>query len=121
MVRGVLGKMRVETVGRLLILTEAELLAMKNCGPKTTAMILRLQAEYGKDVRLVRPRKAIDEVLADSRKYADGLIAVVLVANEVVDEAKRDGGNRYYFRVTTKRLNMLRRSLEALGRRQKPR
>ena len=112
LVRNVLRWMQIKTVGQLLELEERQLLAIKNCGPKTTARILQLQAEYGKDVTETNPRE--DTVFADSRRYVNGLIAVAIVANEVVEGAKRDG--RYYCRVTTKRLNMLQRALEALRR-----
>ena len=114
LVRNVLRWMQVRTVGQLLELKERQLLSMKRCGPKTTARILQLQAEYGKDVTETNPREDIGEVLADSRRYVNGLIAVAIVANEVVEGAQRDGQNRYYCRVTTKRLNMLQRVLEAL-------
>lgn len=116
LVRNVLRWMRVETIGQLLELNERDLLALKNCGPKTTARILQLQAEYGKDITPAKPREAIDEVLENSRRYTNGLIAVVLAANEVINGAKKDKHNRYYFRVTTKRFNTLRRTLEALGK-----
>ena len=112
LVRNVLRWLRVDTVEKLLELEEGKLLAIRNCGPKTIAKILQLQAEYGKDVTETNPRE--DTVFADSRRYVNGLIAVAIVANEVVEGAKRDG--RYYCRVTTKRLNMLQRALEALRR-----
>ncbi|MHC4360054.1 MAG: hypothetical protein ACYSTN_04535 [Planctomycetota bacterium] len=43
------------------------------------------------------------------------LIAVAVAANKLVETGKKDEGNRYYFRVTGKRFNTLRRTLEALG------
>jgi len=108
--------MRCETVEQLLSLTETELLTTENCGPKTTARILQLQAEYGKDITPPKPRQAIGKVVANTTMCINRLSAVVLAANELIDEAKKDEHNRYYFRVTTKRINVLKRSLEALGK-----
>lgn len=95
---------------------EDEFLSARNCGPKITAKILQLQAEYGKDIRQKKPREAIGGVLQNNWRWLNKLIAVALVANDVVDAACRDVQNRYYVRITTKRFNMLKRSLEALGR-----
>ena len=114
-VRNVLRKMRIETVEQLLELNERVLLSMKNCGPRTTARILQLQAEHGKDITSVKPRRNIDEVLANSIRYTNGLTAVALAANDIIDGSKKDKHSHYYFRITTKRFNTLRRTLEALG------
>ena len=114
-VRNALRKMRIETVGQLLELNERVLLSMKNCGPKTTARILQLQAEHGKDIAPAGPRRNIDEVLADSIRYTNGLVAVVSAANDIIDSSEKDKHSHYYFRVTAKRFNMLRRALEVLG------
>ena len=59
-------------------------------------------------------RETIDKAVESSRTYMNRLIAVAIVANEVVDGARKDKHNRYYCRVTTKRLNALQRALEAL-------
>jgi len=116
LVRNVLRKMRVETVGQLLELEEWVLLSMEGCGPKTTARILTLQAEYGKNIVPAKPRTAIEEVLAESVRFVNGLSAVARAGNEVINAGKKDEQNRYYFRVTTKCFNTLKRSLEALGK-----
>lgn len=116
-VRGLLRWMQVETVGQLLELSEQKLLSTKHCGPKTVARILQLQAEYGKDITPAKPRENINEVLGESIRNTARLVAVARAANEVVDGAKKDRHNRYYFRVTTKRFNMLIRAVEALGKR----
>ena len=71
-VRNVLRKMRIETAEQLLELNERVFLSMKNCGPRTTARILQLQAEHGKDITSVKPRRNIDEVLANSIRYTNG-------------------------------------------------
>ena len=114
-VRCVLRRMNVRSVEGLLDLREGELLSMQNCGAKTTAGILRLQAEYGKDITSVNLVEGINEVLEGGRGYMNRLIAVALAANDVVVNAKRDAGNRYYYRVTTKRFNVVKEALEALG------
>ena len=44
--------------------------------------------------------------------YIDKLIAVAIAANNTTKTAKED--NRYYFRVTAKSFNTLKRTLEAL-------
>ena len=109
-------RLRVEIVEQLLELNERVLLSMKNCGPKTTARILQLQSQYGKDITPAKPRRNIDEVLANSIRYTNGLVAVALAANDIIDGSKKDKHSHYYFRITTKRFNTLRRTLEALGK-----
>ena len=59
-----------------------------HCGTKTTAKIL----------------------------YMNRLIAVAIAANEVIAGVKKGKCSRYYFCVTAKRFNVLRRSLETLGK-----
>ena len=114
--RCVLRKLGVETTEKFLSLTKAELLALKNCGPKTTAKILELQARHGKDLTPQKAQETIDEAVQSSRTYVNRLIAVAIAANEVIAGAEKVRHNRYYFRVTTKRFNVLRRTLETLGK-----
>ena len=106
----------VGTVGELLELEERDFFGLKNCGAKTLSRILLLQARYGKDITPAKPREGVDAVLANSMRYANGLIAVARAANAVIDGAKKDERSRYYFSVTTKCFNALRRTLEALGK-----
>ena len=114
-VRGVLRKMRVVTVEQLLGLDEGDFLALKNCGPKTTAKIMMLQAEYGKDITSQNEQETIDEAGAGGIVYMGRLIGVVIAANAVVEGAKKQ--NRYYLRVSKRRFNALRQALEALRKR----
>ena len=106
--------MRVETVEKLLELNERDFMTLKNCGPTTTARILQLQAEYGKDLAPQQEQETIDGAVESGRTYMNRLIVVAIAANEVVKSAQKDKHNRYYFRVTTKCFNVLRRALEAL-------
>ena len=64
----------------------------------------------------IKSREAIDEAVENSRIYMNRLIAVAIAANEVIAGAKKVKHNRYYFRVAAKRFNVLRRSLETLGK-----
>ena len=110
-VRGVLRKMGVVTVKQLLGLDEEDFLALKNCGPKTTAKIMMLQAKYGKDLTSPNEQSAIDKAVAGGIVMGR-LIVVVIAANAVVEGAKKQ--SRYYLRVSKRRFNGLRRALEAL-------
>ncbi|MBN2457047.1 MAG: hypothetical protein JXB29_11030 [Sedimentisphaerales bacterium] len=75
-----------------------------------------MQADYGKDIETAKPRQNIDEVLADSIRHTNRLIAVALAANDIIDCAQKDKQDRYYFRVPTKRFNAIRRTLKALAK-----
>ena len=46
------------------------------------------------------------------REYMNKLIAVAIIAIDIVEGAKMS--DRYYFRVSTQRINALRQALEAL-------
>ena len=120
LVRKALCRMRVETVEHLLELNEQDFRGLRYCGPKTVAMILQLQAGHGKDITPAKPREAINEVLAKSALCTNRLSAVARAANEVIDAGRKDEHNRYYFRITTKCFNTLRRTLEALGKQKGP-
>jgi hypothetical protein len=61
-------------------------------------------------------QEASDRAAESRMEYMNKLIIVAIAAKEVVEGAKRDEHNRYYFRVTKKRFNTLRRTLEALGK-----
>ncbi len=113
-VRTILRRMGVETIGQLLELNERDFMALKDCGAKTAAKILQLQAEYGKDLTPQKDRETIDKAVESSRGYMNRLIVVAIAANEVVKSGQRCKNNRYYFRVTTKYFNVLKRALEAL-------
>ena len=115
-VRCVLRRLGINTIEKLLVVTAEELSALKNCGAKTTAKILELQARHGKDVASQKAHETIDEAVQSSRTYVNRLIAVAIAANEVIAGAEKSRHSRYYFCVTTKRLNVLRRSLETLGK-----
>ena len=116
-VRCVLRKLGVDTVGKLLAVTAEELSALKNCGDKTIAKIMMLQKAYGKQHPIVKKQQeTIDEVTESIRIYMNRLIAVAIAANEVIVGAEKVKHNRYYFCATTKRFNVLRRSLETLGK-----
>ena len=54
------------------------------------------------------------EVPAKGAGYMNRLVAVALAAKWLVETGKKEEGNAYYFRVTRKRFNTLRRTLEAL-------
>ena len=56
-----------------------------------------------------------ETVMSKSAEYMNRLFAVALAANKLVESGKKDEANRYYIRVTRKRFNTLRRTLEALG------
>jgi len=114
-VRCVLRKLGVETIEKLLSLTQAKLLTLKNCGSKTAAKIMRLQEEYGKEPSFIKDQQeTMDKVLGRSRAYMNRLIVVAIAANEVVKSEQKNKNNRYYFHVTTKCFNVLMRALEAL-------
>lgn len=113
-VRSLLRKMNIKTVEELLGLDEVEIRGMQNCGPKTAAKVLELQAKYGKVVALPNRAAARNNVLAESRSYFDRLIEVALAANELIAGAKKDEHSRYYFCVTTKRFNTLKKAVEML-------
>lgn len=75
-----------------------------------------MQADYGRKITPQKQKEAIDKAVESSRIYMNRLIVVALAANQVAKSAKKDNHNRYYFRVTTKRFNTLRRTLKALTR-----
>ena len=116
LVRNVLRRLGVETIEKLLTLREEDLLTVKNCGAKTTAKVLELQAEYGKDIAPQKGQEAIDKALDSGRGYMNRLIIVAIAANEVIEGAKE--GGRYYFRVTRQRFNTLKGTLKALKKQQ---
>ena len=59
--------------------------------------------------------RADKEVPAKGAGYMNRLVAVAVAAKWLVESGKKDEANRYYIRVTRKRFNTLRRTLEALG------
>jgi len=111
-VRCVLRRLSVDTAEKLLELKERDLLAMKNCGAKTVAKILQLQAEYGKEAARQKGLEAFTTAFNDSGGYMAKLFVVAIAAHELIEGAKKDG--RYYFRVSRQRLNMLKETLEIL-------
>ena len=111
-VGGVLRRLGVDTVEKLLSLDEEKLAQLKNCGAGTIAKILRFQAEHGKDITPAKPQETIDSVAENGRIYMNKLIAVAIVANDLIEKA--DLCDRYYFRVSKRRVGALKRSLEAL-------
>ena len=62
-----------------------------------------------------RTAEAIDRALEKSRRYITAIIAVAAAANEIVENSTKDSRNRYYYRVTTKRFNVLRGAVEVLS------
>ena len=113
--RIVLRRLGVDTVEKLLSVTENELSAIKGCGAKTVAKIVRLQEEYGKEPSIAKgQQETLDITIKNGREFISRLIVVAIVAKELIEGAKKDKHNRYYFRVTTKRFNMLTEALEAL-------
>ena len=104
-------KLGINTVAEFLALTEDQLLFFKNIGVKTVANILRLQAQHGKDI--TPPQlTAIDEVIEINTRYNNRLIAVAITANDLIERTKQS--DRWHFIVPKKRVNALRKSLEAL-------
>ena len=111
--KNVLRRLGIDTVEKLLMVTERDMSAIKNCGSKTIAKILMLQKEYGKEESIVETQSmAIDRAIESSMAYMNRLIVVAMAANEVIEGAVKD--DRYYFRVTKQRVNTLKRVLEAL-------
>ena len=104
-------KLEINTVAEFLALTEEQLLFFKNIGAKTVAKIQRLQAQHGKDIT-PKPLTAIDEVIDINMRYNNRLIAVALAANDLIERTKQS--DRWHFIVPKKRINALRKSLEAL-------
>jgi len=83
---------------------------------KTTAKIMMLQAEHGKDLTSQNKQETIDKAVAGGWAYMNRLIAVAIAANSVVECAENQ--SRYYLRVSRQRFNTLRRALEALRKQQ---
>ena len=111
--KNVLRRLGIDTVEKLLMVTERDMSAIKNCGSKTIAKILMLQKEYGKEESIVETQSmAIDRAIESSMAYMNRLIVVAMAANKVIEGAVKD--DRYYFRVTKQRVNTLKRVLEAL-------
>ena len=113
----VLRRLGVDTIEKLLAVTQQDMTAMRNCGRLTIAKIIRLQAEYGKRPSFIKyQRETIDKTIAGGWSYMNRLIGVAIAAGQVVAGAKPDG--RYHCRVSKQRYNMLRRALEALRKQQ---
>ena len=111
-VRGVLSKMNIQTVDQLLELNERDFSRLRNCGAKTVAKIVRLQEKYGKEAAFIKDRRqTVDKAVARSRGYVNRLIIVAMAANDVINGAEKE--SQYHFRVIAKRLNALRRALDA--------
>ena len=106
------GRLAVETVEKLLAVARQDILSLKNCGDKTTAKIMMLQKEYGKDIRPQKEQETIDSAVKSGRSYMNRLIVVAMAANEMIEGAVKD--DRYYFRVTKQRFNALKLVLKAL-------
>ena len=105
--------MGVDSVEKLLVVTEQDMSAMKNCGSGTIAKIMMLQKEYRIQPSIVKEQQeTIDRTIESSRAYMARLIVVAIAANEVIKGAVKDG--RYYLRVSKQRFNALRRALETL-------
>ncbi len=113
-IRTVFKKMRIITVGDLLEIDELELRAWPNIGPVTLAKVLQLQAEHGKDLSEAATHETISQALANSRIYTNRLITVALASKDIITYATRDLKDRYYYRITTKRFNILKKTLNAL-------
>ena len=117
-VRNVLRRLGVDTVEKLLALTEAELSVLKNCGRRTIAKIKMLQQEYGKQLPSVKDKQhEVYKALDNSRGYFNGLIAVVIAANDLIQST--DKSSRYYIPVSKRRFNTLSRFLQELRKQQK--
>ena len=112
-VRGVLRRLDIDTVEKLLALDEAELSVLKNCGAKTIAKILQLQIDYGKEPLVAEEqRQIIDGIKKSGLVYVNKLIVVAMAANALTEETEEIG--HYYYSVSTQRFNTLRRTLKAL-------
>ena len=113
----VLRRLGVDTIEKLLAVTQQDMTAMRNCGSLTIAKILRLQDEYGKGPSFIKyQQETIDKAISTSRADMNRVLGVAIAAGEVVAGAKPDG--RYHCRVSKQRYNMLRRALEALRKQQ---
>ena len=108
LVRRVLRQLKIKTPAQLIKLNERDLLALRNCGHKTTAQILQLQAEY-QDAAEPYPA---NEVFIRDRKHINKLIIIASVANDMIRNSQKEKNNRNYTRVTTMRFNILKKTLE---------
>ena len=120
LVRRVLRQLKIKTPAQLIKLNERDLLALRNCGHKTTAQILQLQAEYQDAAEpypanpkvASKPCAKTEDVFIRDRKHINKLIIIASVANDMIRNSQKEKNNRNYTRVTTMRFNILKKTLE---------
>ena len=78
---------------------------------------MRLQERYGKEGGIVKKgRLTVEGAIEKGRGCMDRLGDVAVAANELVESVK--GSDQYCVRVTKKRFNVLKGTLEALRKEQ---
>ena len=95
--RAVLRKLNVNSVERLLALDIAELLRLKNCGPKTANRIKLLQDIYRNP---------------DTKSDLEKWLPIIVLANELTESAKEQ--TQYRVTLSRRKYNALKKALQGI-------